>query len=112
MCGCTNAENGQYFYVEICSEANGLSPEDVESKITIPLENIIGKVKSIHSINSASFAGRSRVSVSFPVNLGESVALSLIKEKINTSSIEFPEMNSKPEIFVLKNGESDSEKCS
>ena len=77
--------------VSIYTEAPGLSAEEVESLITIPLESALNGVKDISLIRSASLPGLSYITVFFKEGTDVYFARRLIMEKLLDATAKLPQ---------------------
>ena len=62
--------------IDIITHYNGAEPKEVEKRISIPMENIISKVKGIKNIYSTSKASESIVSIEFELHKNRNEAIS------------------------------------
>ncbi len=69
----------------------GVSPEDMESLITRPLEDEIGNISDIKEMNSTSAEGYSNITVEFNTDMNMSEALQEVREKVDLAKNELPE---------------------
>lgn len=86
--------------LSILTDYSGVSPEQMERIVTIPIENAIGSVEGIKEIYSVSEDGKSRVIVYF--NPGKNIDYLAVKirEAVYTVAAEFPRACQKP--YVMK----------
>ncbi len=69
--------------VIILTEAPGFSPDEVERKITFPLENSLGGLPGIQSIRSLSQTGLSRITVVFDDEVETYFARNLVFQRVS-----------------------------
>ncbi|NPB07093.1 MAG: efflux RND transporter permease subunit [Aquificae bacterium] len=77
--------------VNIYTEAPGLSPEEVETLITIPVESVMNGVKDVELVRSVSMPGLSYVSVFFKDGTDVYFARRLVLEKLQDVKENLPE---------------------
>ncbi len=77
--------------VNIYTEAPGLSAEEVETLITIPIESVMNGLKDVELVRSASLAGLSYVSVFFKDGTDIYFARRLVMEKLPDAKAQLPE---------------------
>jgi len=77
--------------VTIQCEAPGLSPEQVESLVTRPIENEVNGVPDIESLRSSSIQGLSLVSVTFRSNSDIYRARQTVAERLATLNGQLPQ---------------------
>ncbi len=76
--------------VEIQTEAPGISTEDVESLITVPLENAVNGVPFVQTVRSKSVLGLSSVRLIFNSGTNLLVARQLVQERIAIVTNQLP----------------------
>lgn len=69
----------------------GVSPEDMESLITRPLEDEIGNISDIKEMNSTSSEGYSNITVEFTTDMDMNKALQEVREKVDLGKNELPQ---------------------
>jgi len=69
----------------------GVSPEDVENLVTIPIENEVAGVKDLKSVASTSAEGISVVSLEFEPEVVIAEALQRVRDKVSTARTKIPE---------------------
>lgn len=80
---------------------DGVGPEEIENLITRPIENIVGTVSGIKTINSTSRQGSSIVFVEFNWGTDMNFAINQMREKIELISAALPDDASKTTLFKL-----------
>lgn len=70
--------------VTVTTTLRGASPEEIESAVTKPLEEIINTVQSIDELSSTSIEGVSRITVQFLLERNRDVAAQDVRDKVNT----------------------------
>ncbi len=77
--------------VNIYTEAPGLSAEEVETLITIPIESVMNGIKDVELVRSVSLPGLSYVSVFFKDGTDIYFARRLVMEKLPDAKAKIPE---------------------
>ncbi len=85
--------------VEIQTEAPGLSVEEVESLITVPLENALNGTAWVTTIRSKSVLGLSSVVLLFERGTDLDTARQLVQERVATVSGKLPSLAHQPHIL-------------
>ncbi len=79
----------------------GVSPEDIESLITQPIEKEINGISEVKEISSSSFEGYSLVRVEFESGYDIDDALQKVRDKVNKAESELPDDVEKPIITEI-----------
>jgi multidrug efflux pump subunit AcrB len=79
----------------------GVSPEDIESLITQPIEKEINGISEVKEITSSSMEGFSLVKVEFESGYDIDDALQKVRDKVNKAEAELPTDVNKPEIIEI-----------
>ena len=79
----------------------GVSPEDIESLITQPIEKEINGISEVKQITSSSMEGFSLVKVEFESGYDIDDALQKVRDKVNKAEAELPTDVTKPEIIEI-----------
>jgi multidrug efflux pump subunit AcrB len=79
----------------------GVSPEDIESLITQPIEKEINAIAEVKKITSASYEGYSLIQVEFESGYDIDEALQKVREKVDKAESELPEDVEKPSILEI-----------
>ncbi len=87
--------------VEVRTEAPGLSAEEVESLVTVPLENAFGGISSLQTISSKSVPGRSTVVLIFQHDTDLLRARQLVQERLAVKAPRLPAAARAPVILPL-----------
>lgn len=79
----------------------GVSPEDIESLITQPIEKEINTIAEVKKIRSSSFEGYSLVQAEFESGYNIDEALQKVRDKVNKAEPKLPPDVEKPEIVEI-----------
>src|SRR6186713_2655970 len=77
-------------YVEIQTEAPGLSTEEVESLVTVPLENALNGTGGVKTIRSKSVLGLSSIVLIFGQGTDVSKSRQLVHERLTVEATRLP----------------------
>lgn len=78
-------------FVMVTTPYVGVSPADVESLVTIPIENEVAGVKDLKTVTSTSAEGVSVVSLEFEPEADITDALQRVREKVSTARTKIPD---------------------
>ncbi|MEE9431819.1 MAG: efflux RND transporter permease subunit [Melioribacteraceae bacterium] len=79
----------------------GVSPEDIESLITQPIEKELNAISEIKKITSSSLEGYSMIQAEFEGGYDIDEALTKVREKVDKAEAELPTDAEKPEIIEI-----------
>ena len=82
--------------VSVSTTLRGASPEEVETSVTKPIEEIINTVQGIDELSSVSREGVSQVNVQFIMERNRDVAAQDVRDKVNTILSRLPEGTETP----------------
>ncbi|MEJ7708406.1 MAG: efflux RND transporter permease subunit [Pyrinomonadaceae bacterium] len=85
--------------VEIQTEAPGLSTSEVESLVTVPIENALNGVTSLKTLRSKSVLGLSSVVLIFQEDVDLMQARQLVQERLALAASSLPSVASPPVIL-------------
>ncbi|MCC9601931.1 efflux RND transporter permease subunit [Stieleria sp. JC731] len=85
--------------VEIQTEVPGLSTEEVDSLVTVPIENSLGGIPYIDEIRSKSVLGLSSIQLYFERGTDLITARQLVQERLALSSSRLPQVVNPPVIL-------------
>lgn len=87
--------------VDVQTTADGLSPEEVEARITLPIEAAVNGLPGVDTVRSSSKVGLSMVQVVFDQNADIETARQAVAERLQPIRGELPANASAPEISPL-----------
>ncbi len=70
--------------ITVTTTLRGASPEEMETSVTKPLEEIINTVQGIDELNSITSEGVSRITIQFLLERNRDVAAQDVRDKVNT----------------------------
>ncbi len=70
--------------ITVTTTLRGASPEEMETSVTKPLEEIINTVQGIDELNSVTAEGVSRITIQFLLERNRDVAAQDVRDKVNT----------------------------
>ncbi len=79
----------------------GVSPEDIESLVTQPIEKELNGISEVKEITSSSTEGFSNIKVEFNSGFDIDDALQKVRDKVNKAESELPDDVEKPQIIEL-----------
>ncbi len=79
----------------------GVSPEDIESLVTQPIEKEINSISEVKEITSSSTEGFSNIKIEFDAGFDIDDALQKVRDKVNKAESELPDDVEKPQIIEL-----------
>ena len=82
--------------VSVTTTLRGASPEEVETSVTKPIEEIINTVQGIDELSSVSREGVSSITVVFLLERNRDVAAQDVRDKVNTILSRLPEGTDTP----------------
>lgn len=85
--------------VEIQTEAPGIATEDVESLITVPIENAVNGIPFVQTVRSKSVLGLSSVRLIFEPGTDLLIARQLVQERLALASRQLP-MVARPPVIL------------
>ena len=77
--------------VTVTTTFRGASPEEVETSVTKPIEEIINTIQGVDELSSVSREGISRVTVQFFLNRDRDIAAQDVRDKVSTILSRLPE---------------------
>lgn len=70
--------------VTVTTTLRGASPEEIETSVTKPLEEIINTIQGIDELNSVSVEGVSQITITFLLERNRDIAAQDVRDKVNT----------------------------
>ncbi|MBU0617300.1 MAG: efflux RND transporter permease subunit, partial [Planctomycetes bacterium] len=83
-------------YVLVTTVYEGVSPEDIESSVTIKLETELAGLKGVKEITSASAEGASTIVIEFLPDVNIDTAMQYVRDKVELAKDELPEDAEEP----------------
>ena len=87
--------------VDVQTTADGLSPEEVEARITLPIESAVNGIAGVQTVRSSSKAGLSMVQVVFNQDADTYRARQSVAERLQQVRAQLPANASAPELSPL-----------
>ena len=87
--------------VDVQTSAAGLSPEEVETRITLPIESAVNGIAGVETVRSSSKPGLSMVQVVFNQNADIYRARQSVAERLQQVSAQLPANADAPEVSPL-----------
>ena len=85
-------------FVLVTTSHEGVSPEDVESSVTIKIENELSGLKGVKEITSSSAEGMSTILIEFEPDVVIEDALQYVRDRVDLAKPELPEEADEPYI--------------
>lgn len=85
--------------VEIQTEVPGISTEEVESLVTVPIENALNGIPYVQTVRSKSVLGLSSVRLIFEQGMDLLIARQLVQERLALAAPSLPQVASAPVIL-------------
>lgn len=82
--------------VSVTTTLRGASPEEMETGVTKPLEEIINTIQGIDELNSTTTEGVSRINVTFYLERDRDAAAQDVRDKVNTVLARLPDGTEPP----------------
>jgi multidrug efflux pump subunit AcrB len=83
-------------YVMVTTVYEGVSPEDIETSITMKIEKELNGVRGVEEITSSSAEGMSLISVEFAPDVPSEVALQRVRDRVDLAKGELPQDAEEP----------------
>ena len=78
-------------YMNVITIYPGVAPGDVETLLTIPIENELKNLRDVEHVTSVSAEGASVITIQFKPDVDLDLALQRVKEKVDTAQQELPD---------------------
>ncbi|HNS19160.1 MAG TPA: efflux RND transporter permease subunit [Sedimentisphaerales bacterium] len=85
-------------YIMITTIYEGVSPEDVETSVTMKIEKELSGIRDVKEVLSSSAEGMSLISVEFTPNVRTEVALQRVRDRVDLARGELPQEVEEPVI--------------
>ena len=79
----------------------GVSPEDIESLVTVPMERKLKDLKDVDKMSSTSMEGASMVVLEFSPDVDIEDALQKVREKVDAAEADMPEDAEDPQVIEI-----------
>src|SRR5262249_308143 len=76
--------------ITVTTTLRGASPEEMETSVTKPLEEIINTIQGIDELNSVTLEGVSQITVTFVFERNRDIAAQDVRDKVNTILSQLP----------------------
>ncbi len=87
--------------IVVSTRYEGVSPEDIESLVTVPIERKLSGLKSVKQIRSQSLEGTSSVVIEFMPDMEIDDALRRVKDKVDQSKQDLPDDAEEPTVSEI-----------
>ena len=77
-------------FIIVTTTYNGVSPADIETSVTIPVENKLKSLRDVRKIKSSSAEGMSLISIEFDPTIEIDTALQKVRDKVDQARSEIP----------------------
>jgi len=88
-------------YILINTTYEGVSPEDIETSITMKIEKELNSIRGVKEIRSSSAEGLSMISVEFDPDVPTEVALQRVRDRVDLAKGELPNDAEEPVISEI-----------
>jgi multidrug efflux pump subunit AcrB len=77
-------------YILVTTTYEGVSPEDMETSVTMKIEKELNGIRGVEEITSSSAEGMSLISVEFAPDIPSEVALQRVRDRVDLAKAELP----------------------
>lgn len=88
-------------YIFVTTSYEGVSPEDMESLVTVPIERKLTGLSGVKEITSTSTEGMSTVSIEFQPDVEIEDALQRVRDKVDQAKQDLPADADDPSVFEV-----------
>src|ERR1044071_6415346 len=88
--GSAQSPNVELPVVTVTTTLRGASPEELETSVTKPLEEIINTIQGIDELSSVTTEGVSQITVQFLLERNRDIAAQDVRDKVNTILARLP----------------------
>ena len=92
-------------YVNVSTSYRGVSPEDMETLVTVPLERKLSGIKGVKQVTSNSVEGMSSITLEFQADFDVDESLQKVRDKISQAKPDLPEDADEPVITEINAAE-------
>ncbi|MCD6365086.1 MAG: efflux RND transporter permease subunit, partial [Planctomycetes bacterium] len=92
-------------FVFVTTTYEGVSPEDVETSVTMKLESELGALKGVKEMRSFSAEGLSKIMIEFQPDVKIDEAMQLVRDKVDLAKADLPADAEDPAMSELNVGE-------
>ena len=85
-------------YILVSTMYEGVSPEDIETSITMKIEKELNGIRGVEEITSSSAEGMSMINVEFAPDVPSEVALQRVRDRVDLAKGELPQEAEEPVI--------------
>ena len=85
-------------YILVSTLYEGVSPEDIETSVTMKIEKELNGIRGVEEITSSSAEGMSMISVEFTPDVPSEVALQRVRDRVDLAKGELPREAEEPVI--------------
>jgi multidrug efflux pump len=78
-------------YIMVTTTYEGVSPEDIESSVTMKIEKELNGIRGVKEIRSSSAEGMSLISVEFTPDVPSEVALQRVRDRVDIAKGDLPQ---------------------
>jgi len=93
-----SAPDAKIPYVIITTTYSGVSPADMETSVTIPIENKLKSLSDVKKITSTSSEGVSSINMEFEPTIDIDTALQKVRDKVDQARAELPQEADEPTV--------------
>jgi len=77
-------------FINVTTTYEGVSPEDMETSVTMKIETELNGIRGVEEITSSSAEGLSMISVEFAPDVPSEVALQRVRDRVDLAKAELP----------------------
>lgn len=89
-------------FVFVSTDYKGVSPSDIETSITIPIEKKLKGLEGVKKVNSISSEGQSSISIEFVTDTDIDDALEKVRNKVDEANNDLPtDLENDPAVFEV-----------
>ncbi len=85
-------------YILVTTTYEGVSPEDIETSVTMKIEKELNGIRGVEEITSSSAEGMSLISVEFTPDVPSEVALQRVRDRVDIAQADLPQEADEPVI--------------